>query len=94
MVFRGLHGRKDLHQLETCSEIVHLWCSVVVLISESPGWDMTLDFIILLPETVVAVSLTISILDTLAGLHHTPEEVSPNLTAAATACKSLRAVNV
>lgn len=45
MVFHGLHGRKGLHQVETCSKIVFLWCSVALLISESPGWELVLDWI-------------------------------------------------
>lgn len=45
MVFHGVHGREGLHQVETCSKIVHLWCSVALLISESPGWEMISDWV-------------------------------------------------
>lgn len=44
-MLHGLHGRKGLHQVETCGKIVHLWCPVVLVISESPGWELILDWI-------------------------------------------------
>lgn len=67
VMFHGPHGRKDLHQVFTCIEIAHVWCSMVLLISESPcvGDDFGLGSLNSLPEAVVTPSLTINIFDTL-----------------------------
>lgn len=92
VVFHGLHGRKGLHQVATCSKIVHLWCSVALLISESPGWELILDWITGATPWGCGFSQPHHQhpWHTVAGPCHALQDASPSLTAAPAACKILK----